>query len=766
MASLFDSFASIQSAVAHAVRIVSEIKTVLPATMHQSFDIVSTVFPLAKAADGSLRNVFDVGIPPPAFVIAANRQMYGGHVLDDKALPVGPYHFFLTLPLLNKDGSGPHAFFGLDQAKAGVLSIEETPKVSPDLSFTVPEVKGSVADVQANNGGTTLKGRGVIVGIIDYGFDFAHPNFINPEGTTRLLALWDQNAGTGANNQFQTVLDDLKPTGGWLNTTDSYATTYIYSPTGQFQSSAGKYSPNAAEKSINEQIKSATPYANYYDPHAKYFTLETDPAETAQNHGAHGTHVADIAAGNGAATGRPGIAPEADIIFVQLRQPSLIGGSPDTRFVLDAVHFIASYAQKNNKQAVINLSVNSNSGRHDASDTTVMALDAYAAGTASTGVSQRAPIVLSAGNQFLLAREPMKLTLDPAPKTPLNKKYRETMAQRIDMPAGGSDTCYWLFRRKPWAKFTTQMAKLEIWYRTSGSNTDTVTVEVTSRSDTGNKLVTKVIQSPPADQTGDTVPIKDGNNTKTVGQIYTRGALGGANAPRKITIEINPSLLSWQDNKNVVGTLAIKLTTSALLPQRAHVFIERAGITDPLQTSLVQTTVNAGDDVADDDLGTRLARACSLGTLSCGTSLIAIGAYFAPDRSGANAQIAEFSSSGPPVNYSSLDEALPETGAAEQPWISAPGTIVLAARSKGGRLETPPVDMAVVMSGTSMAAPHVTGTIALMLQKTANATTANIRKALRDAARRDISGSAYEETVWHKRFGHGKLNVAGAVSRI
>ena len=35
-------------------------------------------------------------------------------------------------------------------------------------------------------------GAGVIVGICDWGFDFTHPNFRNPDGTTRFLALWDQ----------------------------------------------------------------------------------------------------------------------------------------------------------------------------------------------------------------------------------------------------------------------------------------------------------------------------------------------------------------------------------------------------------------------------------------------------------------------------------------------------------------------------------------------------------------------------------------------
>jgi len=47
-------------------------------------------------------------------------------------------------------------------------------------------------------------GRGCIVAALDFGLDFAHPNFLNADGTTRLLALWDQGAAvrSGASQPF------------------------------------------------------------------------------------------------------------------------------------------------------------------------------------------------------------------------------------------------------------------------------------------------------------------------------------------------------------------------------------------------------------------------------------------------------------------------------------------------------------------------------------------------------------------------------------
>ena len=43
---------------------------------------------------------------------------------------------------------------------------------------------------------TRLTGRGVLVGIVDSGIDYYHPDFRNEDGSSRILYLWDQSSDT------------------------------------------------------------------------------------------------------------------------------------------------------------------------------------------------------------------------------------------------------------------------------------------------------------------------------------------------------------------------------------------------------------------------------------------------------------------------------------------------------------------------------------------------------------------------------------------
>ena len=73
-------------------------------------------------------------------------------------------------------------------------------------------------------------------------------------------------------------------------------------------------------------------------------------------HGTHGTHVLDIAAGNGQAGGPVGIAPEADLVFVHLadRTTGGLANLGDSVRLLEAVDFISRTA--GSRPCVINIS--------------------------------------------------------------------------------------------------------------------------------------------------------------------------------------------------------------------------------------------------------------------------------------------------------------------------------------------------------------------------------------------------------------------------
>ncbi|HTT69487.1 MAG TPA: S8 family serine peptidase [Gemmatimonadales bacterium] len=152
-------------------------------------------------------------------------------------------------------------------------------------------------------------GRGVIVGLVDTGVDFTHPDFlIDSLGRSRILYLWDQTlpgAGPGAVG----------------------ATTF-------------GYGVECVQASL---------------------TAAGCPSRDSVG---HGTHVLGTAAGDGSATGNgqpagqfAGVAPGADLIVVK---STFLSGD-----VVDGVSYIFSRAAQLGRPAVVNLSLGAQWGPHD-----------------------------------------------------------------------------------------------------------------------------------------------------------------------------------------------------------------------------------------------------------------------------------------------------------------------------------------------------------------------------------------------------------------
>lgn len=191
-------------------------------------------------------------------------------------------------------------------------------------------------------------GRGVVVGVVDWGADVAHPNFRREDGRTRLLALWDQSRRPGVNAP---------------------------APYG--------YGTVLSADAIDRALASGDPYAHGYRPG------DSDPGAV----GTHGCHVMDIAAGSGR-VGPAGLARAADLVFVQLsgRGTSGLATLGDSVALLEAVDFIAHVA--GNRPWVINLSIGNHGGPHDGSTLVEQGFD-----RAVLGGPGRA-IVQSCGNYF------------------------------------------------------------------------------------------------------------------------------------------------------------------------------------------------------------------------------------------------------------------------------------------------------------------------------------------------------------------------------
>ncbi len=194
----------------------------------------------------------------------------------------------------------------------------ESPDRSSHFLMDVSLYNNGISDIHLGQSPLPMMytGQGVVMGVIDAGIDFNHPDFKLANGSTRIKFLWDQNVG---NPQDPPV-------------------PYNY----------------GEEWNFNE-INSGS--CNHVEP---------------ANQFGHGTNVAGAACGNGLATGMyKGAAPDADIIVVALDH--------STNFLTkfsDAADYIFKKADAMGKPCVINASVGTYEGSHDGNDLGAQLIDA------------------------------------------------------------------------------------------------------------------------------------------------------------------------------------------------------------------------------------------------------------------------------------------------------------------------------------------------------------------------------------------------------
>ena len=193
-----------------------------------------------------------------------------------------------------------------------------------------------------NTGSQNLFGEGVLIAIIDSSVDYAHPDFRNSDGTTRILALWDQTINSEE-----------------LNSQEDSA--FVYAP------------PEGFVLGIlftQEMINTALEQKG---------RIEQEKIVPSVDLSGHGTHVAGIACGNGrVSNGRyRGVAPLSSMLVVKLGD--FYGVSfPRTTRLMEAVEFAVRFAEQRGMPVAVNLSFGNNYGSHTGNDLVAAYLDQIA----------------------------------------------------------------------------------------------------------------------------------------------------------------------------------------------------------------------------------------------------------------------------------------------------------------------------------------------------------------------------------------------------
>ena len=169
----------------------------------------------------------------------------------------------------------------------------------------------------------SLSGEGVLAAVIDSGIDWKNTDFRNPDGSTRILKLWDQTVTSESSG--------YAPPEGYVVGTEYNRDVINLALSGD----------EAALRSMN----------------------------LSRDYSGHGTFVTGIAAGNGQgmAGSFRGVAFESELIIVKLGD-SEQRQFPRTTRLMEAVNYCIMEAHKAGKPVVINLSFGNNQGSHDGTD--------------------------------------------------------------------------------------------------------------------------------------------------------------------------------------------------------------------------------------------------------------------------------------------------------------------------------------------------------------------------------------------------------------
>ena len=217
-----------------------------------------------------------------------------------------------VVPLL-----GSYAVVTLPETEISAYSVREQIEFIEKpkrLYFETFEEREASCILPVQNGADGLTGKGILVGIVDSGVDYFHPDFRNEDGSTRILRLWDQSVAG--------------------NPPENYVSGTEYT-----------------KEEIDEALTLGETEGRRLVPSGDF--------------SGHGTAVLGIAAGNGRASEgvNRGVAYRSDLLVVKMGNPRE-NSFPRTTELMEGIDYLIRQAVKMRKPIVINVSFGNNYGSH------------------------------------------------------------------------------------------------------------------------------------------------------------------------------------------------------------------------------------------------------------------------------------------------------------------------------------------------------------------------------------------------------------------
>ncbi len=629
-----------------------------------------------------------------------------------------------------------------------------------------------------------VSGEGVVVAFIDTGIDFTHGDFRNPDGSTRIKYLLDLSDPGDLDSDG--VLDGPDDFGGTLYTEadinaalDDNGATYrsmgaprsipdndsagtssrivvpdhltieslavklyiahynrgdlrvcLTSPAGTRRCLSdrsggsrdhiiGTFEPDGfiGESAWGTWQLKVSDHSRSYTGTLVSWALKVNQRVRQEDVEGHGTHGAGISAGNGQGTGNgvpagtfAGMAPRADLVVVKGTRTD--GGGFYTSDEINALSFIDAMAAQLGKSYVTNMSLGGQFGPHDGSSLDEQAID----NLVGPGVPGKA-VVVSAGNEG-----------DEDIHASGNVRQGRSSSFYVDVPSGASSV------------------PIDIWYH--GSDTFDVGFE-----DPVGRTANPININPGECQLW-RVSRRQGSYIYYLYYIHVCSfGNSSLNGDKEIRIELYRGYESIRS-----GNWRFYLHGDSVMSDgRFDSWIPYGAEFDPgdgkMRVSMPGTARNA----------------------------ITVGAYVTKDewtdKNGIRRRCADLlsaSTCAPGVNdLASFSSDGPTRDGRQKPEIVAPGQMIASTcssdASPGSWFSMFPSDQWImedgthgVSMGTSFAAPHVTGAVALLLEVDPGLDANGIRDLLTSTARRDDFTGGLPNEEW----GYGKLDVYAALQQM